>query len=116
VFIKDTVLGLDRHETYLEEDDESDTSVLQSLGEEELSDRKIEKVFEAEIFKASPFKYEEDYDLGDKVTIQNKSWGVTMDARIIGVTETHEPGGFQLEHEFNREKPNLISEIKREIR
>jgi len=32
------------------------------------------------------------------------------------VTETHEPGGFRLDHEFNREQPDLIDEIKREIR
>jgi hypothetical protein len=62
-----------------------------------------------------PFIYEEDYDLGDKVTIQNKSWGITMDARITEIKEIYEVGGFKLEATFGNNRPTLIKKLKQEL-
>lgn len=64
---------------------------------------------------ASSFVYEQDYDLGDIATIQNKDWGVTLDARITGIKEIYEPGGFQLEATFGNSRPTLITKIKQEL-
>lgn len=63
----------------------------------------------------STFMYELDYDLGDKVTIQEKGWNVTMDARITEITEIYEVDGFKLEAVFGNSRPTLISKIKNEI-
>lgn len=60
----------------------------------------------------STFHYGVDYDLGDIPTIQNKSWGVTMDARITVLKEIYETGGFKLEAVFGQDRPTLISKIK----
>lgn len=64
---------------------------------------------------ASSFVYEVDYDLGDIVTIQNKDWGVTLDARITEIKEIYEPDGFKLEATFGNSRPTLISKIKQEL-
>lgn len=64
---------------------------------------------------ASSFVYEEDWDLGDIVTIQNKDWGVTLDARITEIKEIYEPEGFQLEATFGNSRPTLTSKIKQEL-
>ncbi|KAA0941624.1 hypothetical protein FQ087_20940 [Sporosarcina sp. ANT_H38] len=74
----------------------------------------VESVKVTEAF-ASSFVYEQDYDLGDIVTIQNKDWGVTLDARITEIKEVYEPGGFQLEATFGNSRPTLISKIKQEL-
>ena len=73
-----------------------------------------EKINVTEEF-ASSFVYEQDYDLGDIVTIQNKDWGVTLDARITEIKEIYEPSGFQLEATFGNSRPTLISKIKQEL-
>lgn len=64
---------------------------------------------------ASSFVYEVDYDLGDIVTVQNKEWGVTLDARITEIKEIYEPGGFSLEATFGNSRPTLVSKIKQEL-
>lgn len=64
---------------------------------------------------SSTFMYEEDYDLGDIVTIQNKGWRVTMDARITEIKEIYEPSGFQLEATFGNSRPTLIEKIKQHL-
>jgi hypothetical protein len=60
-------------------------------------------------------EYEKDYDLGDMVTLQNKEWGVTLDARITEVKEIYEHGNVGIELTFGNNRPTLISKIKREI-
>lgn len=62
------------------------------------------------------FRYGEDFDLGDIPTVQNRNWGVTMDARITELTEIYEPSGFRLEAGFGQQRPTLISKIKDEFR
>lgn len=63
----------------------------------------------------SAFTYEKDWDLGDIVTVQNKAWGVTLDARITEVRETYEPSGFKLEVTFGQSRPTLINKIRQEL-
>lgn len=64
---------------------------------------------------ASPFVYERDWHLGDIVTVQNKDWGVTMNARVTEVTEIYEPNGFQLEATFGHSRPTFIEKMKQSI-
>lgn len=63
----------------------------------------------------TPFQYEKDFNLGDKVQIVNKSWGLTMDTPIVEILEIHESGGFRLEATFGETRPTLTSKIKNEI-
>lgn len=63
----------------------------------------------------SAFNYQIDYDLGDIVTVQNKDWGVTLDARITEIKEIYETQGFSLEATFGNNRPTLIQKIKQEL-
>lgn len=59
--------------------------------------------------------YERDYDLGDIVTLQNKDWGVTLDARITEVKEIYESGKRDVGVTFGNARPTLIDKIKQEL-
>lgn len=88
-------------------------SDLTSRGNQKLSEHSQEVYLEGQILTKSPFVYQEDYDLGDIVTVQNKDWGVTMDSRITEVKEIYEASGFQLDVVFDNDKPNLTDKVKR---
>src|SRR5699024_10256765 len=62
--------------------------------------------------QVTPFQYERDFDLGDKVQVVNKSWGLTMTAPITEFLEVHEQSGFKLEATFGQSRPTLITKIK----
>lgn len=62
--------------------------------------------------QVTPFQYERDFDLGDRVQVVNKSWRLTMTAPITELTEIHEPGGFRLEATFGQTRPTLNSKLK----
>lgn len=108
--------GLGRLEVFVDARDLAEQAALQARGEQHLAELHVDRLFEAEILPHRPFRYREDWDLGDVVTIQNKAWGVTMDARVVAVREIHEPSGFRLEVEFGTGWPTLLSELRREIR
>jgi len=110
-----TPSGLSLVETFVDARDLATETDLQARGEQKLAEFKVEKLLEAQILPYGPFKYEEDWDLGDIVTIQNKDWGVTMDARIIEVKEIYEPSGFRLEAVFGNSWPTLLDKIKSEF-
>lgn len=63
----------------------------------------------------SSFIYEEDWDLGDIVTVQNKDWGITLDTRITEVKEIYEPSNYQIEATFGQSRPTLIDKIKQQF-
>src|SRR5699024_7276830 len=60
----------------------------------------------------TPFEYEKDFDLGDRVEIRNLSWNLTMEAPITELIEIYEGDGFKLEATFGRSRPTLISKLK----
>ncbi|MEL3959644.1 siphovirus ReqiPepy6 Gp37-like family protein [Caldifermentibacillus hisashii] len=117
--------GLSRIETFIDardvpEQDENQQVLpeaeiiakLQQRGRQKLSEFAQEFFLEGQILTNSPFEYEKDYDLGDIVTIQNKDWGVTMDARITEIKEIYESSGYQIEAVFGNDRPTLIDKIK----
>jgi hypothetical protein len=120
--------GLSRIETFIDardisEQDENQQALpeaeiiakLQERGQQKLSEFAEEFFLEGQILTNSPFKYEIDYDLGDIVTIQNREWGVTRDARITEIKEIYEPGGFQIEATFGESRPTLVKKLKQEL-
>jgi Siphovirus ReqiPepy6 Gp37-like protein/F5/8 type C domain len=88
---------------------------LTDRGQQELNGLLQEQYLEGQVLTNSPFEYENDYDLGDIVTIQNKDWNITMNARITEVKEIYEQSGFQIEATFGNKRPTLIDKIKREF-
>jgi hypothetical protein len=120
--------GLSRIETFIDardisEEDENQQALteeqviakLRERGQQKLSEFTQDFFLEGQILTNSPFKYEIDYDLGDIVTIQNREWGVTRDARITEIKEIYEPGGFQIEATFGESRPTLVKKLKQEL-
>lgn len=104
--------GLSRAETLI------DTGNLSLPGEVEyeglhkyVSSFKPLRTLTAQISPAGPWKYEEDWDLGDKVTVQLRDpavgLDVRLDARILAVEETRERGGLRLSVTFGKEEPTI---------
>lgn len=56
--------------------------------------------FTAEVVPDLVFKYKEDYDLGDLVTIENE-YGISTTARITEVLESWDATGYNLELKFD---------------
>ncbi|WP_202395595.1 siphovirus ReqiPepy6 Gp37-like family protein [Virgibacillus halodenitrificans] len=119
--------GWDRIETFIDARDVGEGEEDQKLtpeqieqqlaerGQSKLNDMQTIYTLEAEILtptQESPFQYEKDFDLGDKVDVVNKLWRLKMTAPITEFMEIHEPGGFRLEGTFGRSRPTLISKIK----
>lgn len=120
--------GLSRIETFIDardisEQDEDQQALpeeqviakLRERGQQKLSEFAQEFFLEGQILTNSPFEYEKDYNLGDIVTIQNREWGITRDARITEIKEIYEPGGFQIEATFGESRPTLIKKLKQEL-
>lgn len=120
--------GHERYELFvdardIEETDENDDPIPEPIIEQNLIERGLQKLkeheqeiyLEGQVLRKSRLTYETDYDLGDVVTLQNKDWGITMDARITEIKEVYEPSGFDLEITFNNSRPTLITKIKQEI-
>lgn len=130
--------GLDRHETFVDARDVEDSALLETRGQQRMKEFDIEQYFEAQIITPvttkdntnnshhaninqakeklySTFIYEKDYALGDLVTVQNRSWGVTMDTRITEMTEIYEPNNTRIEATFGNSRPTLISVIKKKF-
>lgn len=88
---------------------------LIARGEQKLSEYQQEIYLEGQALTKSQLEYERDYDLGDIVTLQNKDWGVTLDARITEIKEIYEVGGRKIDVTFGNSRPTLISKIKQEL-
>lgn len=110
--------GIDRKEIVIEGNVPSED--LEEFGLTELAQYKEVVTFEAEVINRSPFFYEEDFNLGDIVTITNKRLGVQLDSRITQITEIYEPENNTIEVVFGNNIPTLKSVInkktKKEVR
>lgn len=96
--------------------DEDILADMAVLGTNELKGYTQEIYVEGQALTKSRLVYQHDYDLGDIVTLQNKDWGITMDARITEVKEIYEPGNIKIDLTFDNSFPTLIDKIKREIK
>ena len=104
--------GLDRHVIFVDARDVQDVDDLPARGEAKLAEHQRVISFQAGVLTQGPFKYQQDWDVGDIVTIQNKDWNLTMDTRITEVTEIYEPSGFRLNVVFGNSLPTLSQKLK----
>lgn len=66
--------------------------LLVQRGMEKLAENTIAESFECDTGADVNFKYKQDYDLGDIVTIRKRAWGITQDQRIEEIQEIYEYG------------------------
>lgn len=104
--------GLDRREVFLDCTSAEDVIELDELGEQKLSELKHIQTFTGMILNTGSFVYEQDWDLGDKITLQNKRWGLIMHTRIIEVKEIYEPAS-SIEISLGDEIPTITKAMQK---
>ena len=102
-------------ETFIDAQDVEDDLELPAKGLEKLREFSKIQTFESEILTEGPFEYEEDWDMGDIVTVEDRGLGLTLDSPIPEVKETYEASGYILEATFGNSIPTLIDKVKQTI-
>lgn len=69
--------------------------------------------FTSAIKTDSNLKYKEDFDLGDRVTCIDDSWGIKINSRITQITQTFENNVETIEAKFGESSPTLLDKIKK---
>jgi hypothetical protein len=103
--------GLERRELFVDARDISSNGgeiseqdyydMLFTRGYEKLAECQIVKGFEGEIDPQGTYKYKNDYDLGDIVTVSN-SCGVTATPRIVEIIECWDETGYKVVPTFEK--------------
>lgn len=124
--------GLDRYELFVDARDISDTKqegdsevsisideynkLLEVRGKEKLEECTKIETFDCALDDVNNLKYREDFNLGDKVSIINKKWGLILHERITQITETYDVEGLKIEVNIGNNIPTLIDKIKQKVR
>lgn len=131
--INDEVSGLERRElfvdardlrsTYTDEDGEeknlSESEYLAVLGERgksKLTEHQPILSLESEIDLESSFKYEEDFFLGDIVSVKNTKLGIVTHPRIVQIVEIYNNKERRtLNADFGSSAPTFIEQLKKAV-
>ena len=105
--------GLDSFETFIDARDIENDNDLPSRGNQKLSETQEILTFDSRVLTDKNLVYEEDFKLGDIVTIQNNQWNITTDRRITEVTEIYESTGFKLDVAFGESLPTILDIVKK---
>lgn len=109
--------GLDRREVFVDARDiTQEDGMTDAEYQEKLLQRGYEKQTEYQETKAvtclidadANFKYREDYDLGDIVTVRKTKWGISLDLKITEVEEVYEKGRVQIAPVFGSPLPETV--------
>lgn len=100
--------GLERRESFLSATDVRNDNIsesqyqdaLRQRGNAALANSILASSFDASVNPDGNFKYLEDYDLGDIVTVQKEAYGITQNLRITEISEVYENGVYKIEPKF----------------
>lgn len=97
--------GIERSELYVDARDISSndgtillneySQLLRERGYEKLKEHSVTQAFSGEIDPAGVYKYKDDYNLGDIVTVQT-SYGITSHPRIVEIIENWDETGYKV--------------------
>ena len=108
--------GIARREAFIDARDLDDESKLVDRGTAKLSEQGPKERLEAQILTGGPFRYRDDWDLGDIVTVRNQDWDVLAHLRIAAVTVSLEAGsGEQIEVAFGAPPANLLTVVAQAV-
>ena len=112
-YVNNDVSGLDRYETFTDARDISQNAdsaeaisyedyllLLEARGREDLASKVISEGFTGEVLSDVAFKYGEDFNLGDVVTVINK-YGIQKNVRVLSAIESEDESGTKLLPQFN---------------
>lgn len=100
------------------EDDMTEAEYLEALqarGTEKLAEHRTIETILFEVNGNSNLIYKTDYDLGDKVTYQDDTLGVSVDLLITEVTEIYEKNQLKILLTLGDENKTEVEKIKREV-
>lgn len=103
--------GADRREVFLDCSGAENAAELVDMGNQKLSSQKRIVSYDGRILNTGSFIFEQDWDLGDVVTVQNRTWGVSLNSRITEVKEIYEPES-KIEISLGEEVPTITQAIK----
>lgn len=101
--------GLDRKELFVDARDLDDNENLIDRGNLKLAENQAIETFECETINNG---YEEEWDLGDIVTVLDKKLGYIEHNRVIEVMETYEDGHITIEPTFGVIASSFTDKIK----
>ena len=87
--------------------------MLRKRGATELENYGERMNFVSTINTASNLRFKEDFNLGDRITCLERSWGLRIDARITEVQEVYQKGQEEIQATFGESLPTLVEKIKR---
>lgn len=108
-FVNDWIKGLDRREVFVDassitlesESIETYRKSLEAQGRQNLSELQKTETFDGEIDLTNSYLvYGKDYNIGDLITIEDKTIGKYIDARILTITEVEDDEGYKIEIEY----------------
>jgi len=82
--------GLSRRETWVDGGSVDLPEELVAVGQRKLTQSEVKNTMQGAVLRHGAFRYERDYNLGDRVTLQGSTG--RLDARVIEARETYEPG------------------------
>lgn len=88
-------------------------AMLRTRGATELGNYGERMNFVSTINTASNLRFKEDFNLGDRITCLERSWGLRIDARITEVQEVYQKGREEIQATFGESLPTLVEKIKR---
>ena len=115
--VTDELTGEKIEETYeVEIPLETYNKLLEARAKDKLSECTKVETFDCIISNTNNLIYRVDFDLGDKVSIINKKWGLMLNERIVSITETYDIEGLKIDIEIGSNIPTLVEKIKRKMR
>lgn len=111
--LNNTTSGLNRYELFVDAKDISSNKdsedeipqsqylqMLQERGTEKLAETAITEGFSGEVLTTGQYKYGEDFDIGDTVTVIN-SYGISKNVMVLSSIESEDENGVSLIPQFN---------------
>ncbi len=101
--------GIDRREMFVDARDLTLAASLLNRGLQKLAENQFVKFISSDVLAYSQLIYQQDYDVGDQVTIIQ--FGQTQDAFITSAEEYWANGVYNLTIGFDRSSPTLPSQV-----
>ena len=118
--LEEVAIESDIDRSYMDDDQQTQDipleqykNMLSSQAVTELAGYDVNVNFGSAINMASNLQYRGDFVIGDRVTCQERDWGIRLDARITEVSEVWQKGRHTIEVIFGESTPSLIDKIRK---
>lgn len=120
LLLEEVALESDIDRSYTDDNNQQQTipiatykRMLSSQAVTELAGYDANVNFDSSINITSNLQYRRDFNIGDRVTCQEKDWGIRLDARITEISEVWQKGTHTIEVTFGESMPTLIEKIRK---